>query len=436
VNSFALRLAAELEQGWRVLARPNQLPPEGDWDIWLLLAGRGYGKTRVLSETANAWATTGQCRRIALVAATAADARDVMIEGESGILECAPRWCRPHYEATRRRVVWPNGAMAYSYSAEEPDRLRGPQHDGALCDELASWRDPSTWDMLQFGLRLGSHPRVVIATTPRPTKLVRQLLAREGQGVVVTRGSTFENRANLAPGFFQSVVARYEGTRLGRQELEAELLTDIPGALWNWATIEGCRRAHAPDLARVVVAVDPAVSSHEGSDETGIVVVGKDEQGRGYVLEDLSRRYQPADWARTAINAYFQHSADRVVAEVNQGGDLVEATLRQIDANVPFTAVHASRGKYTRAEPCAALYEQGKVHHIGTFPQLEDQMTSFVPDIDRGRMGSPDRLDALVWALTELVVAREKFAGFLDFVRGELAAAAAAPPPNGRLTVL
>jgi phage terminase large subunit-like protein len=221
VNSFAAGLAAELEQGWRVLARPNQLPPEGDWDIWLLLAGRGYGKTRVLSEQANAWATTGQCRRIALVAATAADARDVMIEGESGILECAPRWCRPHYEATRRRVVWPNGAMAYSYSAEEPDRLRGPQHDGALCDELASWRDPSTWDMLQFGLRLGNHPRVVIATTPRPTKLVRQLLAREGQGVVVTRGSTFENRANLAPRFFQSVVARYEGTRLGRQELEA-----------------------------------------------------------------------------------------------------------------------------------------------------------------------------------------------------------------------
>jgi phage terminase large subunit-like protein len=424
MNAFAGALAEQLTGSWRVLARPNQLPPAGDWDTWILLAGRGYGKTRVLSEQANAWAIGRVCKRMAIVAATAADARDVMIEGESGILACAPAWCRPHYEATRRRVVWPNGAMAYSYSAEEPDRLRGPQHDGALCDELASWRDPSTWDMLQFGLRLGKHPRTVIATTPRPTKLVRNLLMREGQGVVVTRGSTFENRANLAPGFFQSVVARYEGTRLGRQELEAELLTDIPGALWSWETIERCRRDHAPDLARVVVAIDPAVSTSEGSDETGIMVVGKDEHGHAHVLEDLSGRYQPADWARTAIHAYYEHSADRIVAEVNQGGDMVEATLRQIDTNLSFTAVHASRGKFVRAEPCAALYEQGKVHHVGTFPQLEDQMASFVPDIDRGKMGSPDRLDALVWALTELVVERAKFAGFMEFIREDLAAMA------------
>jgi phage terminase large subunit-like protein len=425
LNAFAAGLAEELTGGWRVIARPNQLPPPGDWDTWILLAGRGYGKTRVLSEQANAWAISKQCKRMAIVAATAADARDVMIEGESGILACAPNWCQPHYEATRRRVVWPNGALAYSYSAEEPDRLRGPQHDAAICDELGSWRDPSTWDMLQFGLRLGEHPRTVIATTPRPTKLVKQLLAREGNGVVVTRGSTFENRANLAPGFFQSVVARYEGTRLGRQELEAELLTDIPGALWNWMTIEACRRAQAPDLARVVVAIDPAVSSTEGSDETGIVVCGKDQAGRGYVLADLSGRYSPEQWAKTAINAYHEYGADRVVAEINQGGDLVEATLRMVDPNIPFTAVHASRGKYTRAEPVAALYEQSRVHHIGSFPQLEDQMTSYTVDVDRPKMGSPDRLDALVWGLTELVVAREKFSGYLDWVREQLARNAA-----------
>jgi phage terminase large subunit-like protein len=420
VNVFAAGLASELEGGWRILARPNQLPPE-DYDIWLLLAGRGFGKTRVLSEMANSWAVTGQCRRMALVAATAADARDVMIEGESGILACTPSWCQPRYEATRRRVVWPNGSLAYSYSAEEPDRLRGPQHDGALCDELASWRDPSTWDMLMFGLRLGKHPRTIIATTPRPTRLIKTLLAREGKGVTVTRGSTYENRDNLAPGFFSSVVSKYEGTRLGRQELNAELLTDIPGALWSWSTIEACRRERAPDLTRLVVAVDPAVSTNEGSDETGIIVCGKGENGHGFVLSDLSGRYSPEQWARVAVNAFNEYGADRIVAEVNQGGDLVEATLRMIDPNIPFTAVHASRGKFIRAEPVAALYEQGKVHHIGNFPQLEDQLTSFVPDIDRPKMGSPDRLDALVWAVTELIVAREKFSNLLEFYRQELA---------------
>jgi phage terminase large subunit-like protein len=416
-NSIAAQLADALERSWAAQARPNQMPPPGDWSIWLLLAGRGFGKTRVLSEMANYWATTGQCRRIALVAATAADSRDVMIEGESGILECAPVWCRPHYEATRRRVVWPNGAMAYSYSAEEPDRLRGPQHDGALCDELASWRDPSTWDMLQFGLRLGKHPRVVVATTPRPTKLVRQLLAREGRDLVVTRGSTYENRANLAPGFFESIVSRYEGTRLGRQELLAEVLLDIPGALWGLDTIERSRCERAPDLQRVVVAIDPAISSHEGSDETGIIVAGRDDKGHGWVLEDLSGRYEPAGWARTAINAYYRHNADRIVAEANQGGDMVENTLRTIDASVSYTAVHASRGKYVRAEPVASLYEQGRVHHCGAFPELEDQMTAFVPDLDRAKMGSPDRVDALVWGLTELLVERVPFQGILDYYR-------------------
>jgi predicted phage terminase large subunit-like protein len=430
-DTFAGRLAEALEGGWPAIARPNQVSPPGDWSIWMLLAGRGYGKTRVLSEMANSWATSGQCRRIAIIAATQADARDVMTEGESGVLECAPSWCRPIYQSSRRQIQWPNGCIATLYSAEEPDRLGGPQHDGALCDELASWRDPSTFDMLMFGLRLGKHPRTVIATTPRPTKLVRQLLAREGHDLVVTRGSTFENRDNLAPGFFSQIVNRYEGTRLGRQELLAEVLMDIPGALWSLETIDKGRRDRAPDLQRIVVAIDPAVSSHEGSDETGIIVAGRDERGHGWVLEDLSGKYQPHEWARGAIEAYRRHGADRIVAEVNQGGDLVENTIRTIDANASYSAVHASRGKYTRAEPVAALYEQGKVHHVGNFfSQLEDQMTSFVADIDRGKMGSPDRVDALVWALSELCVVREPYAALIDHYRklSEAASVGSAAP--------
>ena len=420
-NPFAAGLASALETGWEITARPNQLPPEGDWTIWLLLAGRGFGKTRVLSEMCNAWASSRRAKRIAIVAATASDCRDVVVEGESGILATAPPWCRPVYQATRRRLEWPNGALAYTYSAEEPERLRGPQHDAAICDELGSWRDPSTWDMLQFGLRLGRRPRVVVATTPRPTKLVKLLLAREGHDVVVTRGTTFENRANLAPGFFDQIVSRYEGTRLGRQELLAEVLMDIPGALWNLDSIDAARRERAPDLTRVVVAIDPAVSTSEGSDETGIIVAGKDERGHGYVLEDLSGRYQPATWARTAIEAYRRHCADRIVAEVNNGGDMVENTLHTIDPNVTYTAVQASRGKITRAEPVAALYEQNKVHHVGGFPLLEDQMTSFTADIDRARLGSPDRVDALVWALTELVIERIPYAGLLEYYQRETA---------------
>jgi predicted phage terminase large subunit-like protein len=428
MTTFADRLASELTEGWWVKARKNQLPPEGDWSVWLLLAGRGFGKTRVLSEMANAWAASGRYKRMALVAATAADARDVLVEGESGILATAPAWCRPDYEPSRRRITWPNGAMAYTYSAEEPDRLRGPQHDGAVADELGSWSRPEAWDMLMFGLRLGKQPKTVVATTPRPTKLLRSLLAREGHGLVVSRGTSYENRANLAPGFFADIVAKYEGTRLGRQELNAELLEDTPGALWTLETLERSRRTAAPDLARVVVAIDPAVSSHEGSDETGIIVAGKTSEGHGYILEDLSGRYQPAEWARIAIGAYRTHAADRIVAEVNQGGDMVETTLRTIDPNVPFTAVHASRGKYTRAEPVAALFEQNKVHLVGSFPRLEDQMTGFVPDLDRAKAGSPDRCDAMIWAMTELMLDREPYAALFDWYEKEAARAKAAVP--------
>jgi predicted phage terminase large subunit-like protein len=279
--------------------------------------------------------------------------------------------------------------------------------------------------MLQFGLRLG-RPRIVVATTPRPTKLVRQLLSREGSDLVVTRGTTYENRANLAPGFFSQIVSRYEGTRLGRQELEAEILADTPGALWSLDTIDQARRAVAPDLVRIVVAIDPAISAHEDSDETGLIVAGRDRDGRGYILEDLSGKYQPAEWARTAIAAYRRHQADRVVAEVNQGGDMVESTLRMIDPDVAYSGVHASRGKIIRAEPVAALYEQGRISHVGAFPQLEDQMCAFTADIDRGKAGSPDRVDALVWSLTELLVTREPYAALIEHYAARLAAGAAA----------
>ena len=301
VNSFAALLGDALENSWLALARPNQLPPSSTWwQIWLLLAGRGFGKTRTLAEWVCDQVACGQARRIALVAATAADARDVLVEGESGILAVAPPWCRPVYEPSKRRLTWPNGAIATTFSAEEPERLRGPQHDAAVCDELGSWSRPETWDMLQFGLRLGRNPRCLVATTPRPTKLIRELLAREGHDVVVTRGSTYENRANLAPGFFDQVIRKYEGTRLGRQELLAEVLEDTPGALWNRDALDQCRREHAPELRRIVVAIDPAATSGEDADETGIIVAGKDGGGHGYVLADLSGRYSPADWAKTA----------------------------------------------------------------------------------------------------------------------------------------
>jgi phage terminase large subunit-like protein len=418
-NPFAAQLADALENSWVAVARPNQLPPPGGWwQIWLLLAGRGFGKTRTLAEWVCEQVASGQATRIALVAATAADARDVLVEGESGILAVAPPWFRPIYEPSKRRLTWPNGAIATTFSAEEPDRLRGPQHDAAVCDELGSWSRPETWDMLQFGLRLGRNPRCLVATTPRPTKLIRELLAREGRDVVVTRGSTYENRANLAPGFFEQVIRKYEGTRLGRQELNAELLEDTPGALWTHALIEANRLRAPPIMTRVVVAIDPAVTSGEESDETGIVVVGKDANGQGYVLADVSGKYAPTEWAKIAIATYKAHSADRIVGEVNNGGDMIEATLRMVDPNVPFTAVRASRGKVVRAEPIAALYEQGRMHHVGAFPQLEDQMANFMTDFDRAAAGySPDRVDSLVWGCTELLVEPMKGYGIYEVTR-------------------
>jgi predicted phage terminase large subunit-like protein len=399
-------LASALSSSWRLAARPEQLAPAGEWRTWLVLAGRGFGKTRTGAEWCHEAIAAG-CGRIALVGPTAADARDVMVEGESGILATSPSWARPLYEPSKRRLTWASGAQATCFSAEEPERLRGPQHDAAWCDEVGTWvYGDDTWSMLQMGLRLGRNPRCVVTTTPRPTKLIRDLLSREGKGIVVTRGRTRDNAANLAPGFLDEVTRRYGGTRLGRQELDGELLDDVPGALWQRSWIDRGRIDHAPDLDRIVVAIDPAVTNTEGSDESGIVVAGvsgSSRDGQFYVLDDLTARMGPLDWAQRAISAFRRHSADRIIAEVNNGGELVEATIRMVDPKVPYKAVRASRGKAMRAEPISALYEQGRVHHVGSYPALEDQMCCFTSDFDRATAGySPDRVDALVWALTEL----------------------------------
>jgi len=403
LNELTDREAAALLYDWTFWARPKQLPPDGGWRVWLILAGRGFGKTRTGAEWVRALAESGRVRRIALVAETAADARDVMIEGESGLLACCPSWARPRYEPSRRRVTWPNGAVANSFSADDPDQLRGPQFDAAWADEIAKWRYEAAWDNLMLGLRLGVDPRCVATTTPKPRAWLARLMA--DPGTVVTRGGTRENAANLAPVFLDQILARYAGTRLGRQEVEGEFLAEVQGALWTRMLIEAARAGPpaAGDLARIVVAVDPAVTAGADSDETGIVVAGIGADGRYWVIEDLSGRLSPDLWARRATDAFRRHRADAVVCEVNQGGDLVVATLRTVDPALPVRAVRATRGKRLRAEPVAALYEQGKVRHAGAFPMLEDQMAGFT-----GLPGeaSPDRLDALVWALTDLAFDR------------------------------
>lgn len=401
------REAVDLEYDWSFWGRPKQFAPTGNWLTWLVLAGRGFGKTRAGSEWVRSIACgntpleAGTHRRIAVIAETAADARDVLVEGESGLLAVHPVDFRPHYEPSKRRVTWPNGAVATLYNAVEPDQLRGPQHDAALCDELAKWRYArETWDMLQFGLRLGETPRQMVTTTPRPIGLLRELV--KADSTVVTRGSTFENAGNLARQFLTSIRQKYEGTRLGRQELNAELLDDLPGALWTRPMFDDHRVKDKPDLQRVVVAIDPSgTSGNDGGDDIGIVVAGKGVDGRGYILADYSCNLSPDGWGRRAVNAYHEHSADRLIAERNFGGAMVEHVIRTIDRSVSYKDVTASRGKAVRAEPVAALYEQGRVSHVGSFADLEDQLCLMGPDGYCGE-GSPDRADALVWALTEL----------------------------------
>lgn len=393
--TLSLDEKAELVYHWPFWARDNQLSPEGDWRVWLILAGRGFGKTRTGAEWVRARVQQGRTRRLALVGPTAADVRDVMVEGESGIMAVCPPSERPNYEPTKRRLTWPNGAVATLFSADEPERLRGPQHDSCWCDELGAWRRPEAWDMLLLGLRIGTDPQAVVTTTPRPTKIIKELARHPTTRVTV--GSSYENRANLAPAFYEAIVRRYEGTRLGRQELLAEILEDNPYALWQRDQIDATRVEGAPDMVRVVVGLDPAVTADEDSAETGIVVAGIGDDGDFYVLSDRSLRASPNGWARAAVRAYTVHKADRILGEVNNGGDMIEATLRAVDENVSYKEVRATRGKQLRAEPIAALYEQGRVHHVGFFPELEDQLVEWVPGET-----SPDRLDALVWALTEL----------------------------------
>lgn len=393
--------ARELEQEWYLRdpnakgARDEQVPPDGEWSTWLVLAGRGWGKTRTGAEWIHERVRQG-ARHLALVAPTAADARDVMVEGPAGILACSREGDRPLYESSKRRVTWANGATATLFSAEEPDRLRGPQHDTAWLDEVASWtRMDEAWSMLQFGLRLGQ-PRALVTTTPRPVKVVRDLLS--DPSTVVTRGSTYDNAANLAPSFLAEVKRRYEGTRLGRQELYAELLTDTPGALWTRAMIERASARVPGELRRIVVAVDPSVAADGGGDECGIVVVGVDYEGVLWALRDGSGHLSPSDWSRRAVALADEYAADCIVAESNQGGALVEQTLRAAGARARVKLVHAARGKRVRAEPVAALYEQGRVRHLPGLQRLEDELCTWS---SASGDPSPNRLDALVWGCFE-----------------------------------
>jgi phage terminase large subunit-like protein len=403
---------------WPFWARPEQLVPPGDWVYWLPLAGRGWGKTRTGAETVRQWARDFPL--VNLIGATADDVRDVMVEGESGVLAVCPRDERPRYVAHKRRLEWPNGAKSLLFSAEEPERLRGKQHQKLWTDELAAWRYPDAWDQAVFGLRLGAKPQAIITTTPRPTKLMRDLLA--DPLTFSTQHSTYENIGNLAENFLARVVRKYEGTRLGRQELHAHLLLDAPGALWTRDMIEAAvsPSGEAPKLTRIVVAVDPPATSGENADECGMVVAGLAQDRRVHVLADLSRQGEtPLRWATRAVQALKDFAADCIVAEVNNGGEMIETLIRQVDANAPFRPVRASRGKFARAEPVAALYEQGRVRHSGTFARLEDQMCVMTPDFDRGRAGfSPDRVDALVWAISSLVFEQAEGGGVFEFYRG------------------
>lgn len=418
LNPFG-RIRDNLDHAWSLQARPEQrMPPDDDpWTVWLYLAGRGAGKTRSGAEGVREWVETGRCKRVGLIAPTAADARDVMLEGASGILSVCPSSNRPTFEPSKRRLTWPSstlpssGAIATIYSAEEMDRLRGPQHDGLWCDELAAWPNAQgVWDMAMFGLRLGRRPRVIVTTTPRPIKIIRDLLARDGKDVRVTRGRTADNAANLAPTFLESIVGRYEGTRLGRQELDAEVLLEIENALWTHAMIDQARNPHlVPDLERVVVAVDPSGTggAADSGDAIGIVIAGKGSDGRCYVLGDWTIKASPDVWGRRVVEAYRYFNADRVVAERNFGGAMVEHVLRTVDASISFKEVVASRGKVQRAEPVSALYEQSRVSHVRDLTALEAQMVAMTSQGYQGD-GSPDRVDALVWALSDLMIAPQR----------------------------
>jgi phage terminase large subunit-like protein len=420
LSSLTPQEREQLAWCWEFIARPSQLLPSGNWAYWLLKCGRGFGKTRTGAEAVRHWIKEGH-NYVNLIGATADDARDVMVQGESGILAICPKWERPEYKVSQRKLIWPNGAESLIFTADEPDRLRGKQSEKGWADELAAWRYADAWDQFKFGLRLGSNPQAVITTTPRPTALVKQIMA--DPATVVTNGSTYENRANLAPSFFSAVLTKYEGTRLGRQEIAGDVLDDNPGALFKRADIDKARVLRAPEMTRIVVAIDPAATSTEGADDTGMVPAGIamiDGVMHGYILADLTCHETPMGWAKVAVGAYRELNADRVIGEANNGGDMIEAVIRSVDPNVSYRKVTATRGKAIRAEPVAALYEQGRIHHVGDLGKLEDEMCEWDP-LDKSAK-SPNRMDAMVWAITDLMLADQNGA-YLEFMREQIAAA-------------
>lgn len=394
-------LAARRATWEAILARPEQLPTDDkDWSVWLYLAGRGAGKTRTAAEWIVWQALTQNWTRWAVIAPTFGDVRDTCAEGESGLIPILHQYgALDYYNRSTGDIKLTNGSRIKLFSADEPDRLRGPQHHGAWCDELAAWRYPDTYDQLQFGLRLGDHPKTIITTTPRPVALIRQLVAKTDGSVKVIRGSTFDNAKNLAPSALVELQARYNGTRLGRQELYGEILDDVEGALWTKGVIDRNRIETLPPLARITVSIDPAVTNTKDSDETGIMVCGSDAAGNGYVIADYSFKGSPYEWAAKAVEVFREHKADSILVEVNQGGDMVSAVLRQVDPSLPIQEIRAHIGKKLRAEPVAAMYEQGRIHHVGEFDKLEEQMTTWTPDSP----DSPDRLDAMVQAFSSLI---------------------------------
>lgn len=409
INQLTPEQMQYLLHDWQSLARLEQLPPDkSNWKQWIYMGGRGTGKTRAASEMVRQWGKIPTAR-IALVGPTAADVRDTMVQGVSGILNVCPGNEKPDYQPSKRRIVFPSGGKAYLYSSEKPERLRGPNHSHAWGDEISYWKhDEETLDMLRMTLRIGINPQVLFTMTPKPTALIKSLLAPEN-GHYVTTSSTMANKANLSPQFLKDIFKRYDGTRLGRQELYAELLEDIEGAIVTEEHIRTSRvsEINLDRLVRIEVAVDPAVTNHKKSDHTGIVVAGKDENDEVFILADLSMKGTPEQWATVAIRAAKQYQADRIVAETNNGGDLVLTTLRAVDRTVRVDKVTASRGKHIRFAPVGALYEQGKIHHVGRYPTLEEQVCAFSLDGYQGG-DSPDRADALVWAVTSLVLRHKR----------------------------
>jgi phage terminase large subunit-like protein len=405
---------------WKFWARPKQLPPDGDWSTWVIRAGRGFGKTRSGTGWVHDRAMEHPGRWIAFLARTPADARDYMIDGPGGILKNTPPWERPYYEPSKRRIVWPNGSWATIYSDEEPDQTRGFSGDTAWLDEFGKFKHAQEcWENLNFGMRevSGDQPRRIITTTPRPIAILKKI---EGQSsTVVTVGTSHENRSNLDPTWYKDVILKYEKTRLGRQEVMAEILDDVPGALWTRAMLDEAKieateekPVTLPSMQRIVVGVDPSGASgdpEDDSDSIGIVVAGKGIDGNAYILDDFTCSMSPEGWGRKTVDAYLKWSADRVVGEKNYGGDMVRFVIQTASKGrtaVSYKDVNASRGKVVRAEPVSALYEQGRVKHAGHFPELEDQMVSFTHSGFLGK-GSPDRVDAAVWAITDLMLGEE-----------------------------